>query len=405
MLTPLAGGYNKRVDLITGSPTRKIDAVRERLAREGRDVILLSTGQPGFLPPRFLRERLAQALLDEVFKKLYSYTPTPGYADVREAIAEDLAALGGPRMEPDDILVTAGGQEAMFAALSTILEPGDKVILMDPTYFGYRPIVEYLGGRVEWVRAPPYLGFQPDEERLKEAFTRDVKAVVLVSPDNPTGRLLSIESAKLVADLAVDTGAWIVYDEAYKTLVFEGEHVYLYKLAPDNTISINTFSKDPGFPGWRLGYLYGPGWIVGKIRLVSEELVYCPPSIAQVAAKIYLEDREGRLRHLEYAREFLKTRMEAMAGALEEMLPEAVFARPGGSMFITVDLSSYLSKASITSEDLSVKLLDEESVATVPGRYFGPSGDTMLRLSFATETPERIREGIGRLARLLERLA
>lgn len=228
--------------------------------------------------------------------------------------------------------------------------------------------------------------------------------MVLVSPDNPTGRLLSADSAKLVADLAVDSGAWIVYDEAYKTLVFEGEHVYLYKLAPDNTISINTFSKDPGFPGWRLGYLYGPRWIVGKIRLVSEELVYCPPSIAQVAAKIYLGDREARLKHLEYAREFLKTRMEAMAVALEEMLPEAVFTRPGGSMFITVDLSSYLSRASLTSEELSVKLLDEESVATVPGRYFGPSGDTMLRLSFATETPERIREGIRRLASLLERL-
>ncbi len=396
-------GYNARVDLITGSPTRKIDDVRERLAREGRDVILLSTGQPGFLPPRGLRERLASLLLDDGLKRLYSYTPTPGYGDVREAVAEDLRLLGGPSVSPDQVVLTAGGQEAMFAALSAILEPGDEVVLLDPTYFGYKPIVEYLGGRVRWVRAPMEAGFQPAEEELKEAVSGGrVKAMVVVSPDNPTGRLISWGTARLLADLAVDRGLWIVYDEAYKTLVFEGEHVYMYKLAPDNTISVNTFSKDPGFPGWRLGYVYGPEWIIGKVRMVSEELVYCPPSFAQIAVLEYLRDRRLRLEHLESSRLFLRTRMEAMASALEELLPEARFARPGGSMFIAADLGHYLARAGLDSEGLAVRLLEEKSVAVVPGAYFGPSGDSLLRLSFATETPERIREGVRRIAESLQ---
>lgn len=395
-------GYNKRVDIITGSPTRKIDAVREKLSREGRDVILLSTGQPGFLPPRWLRERLAAILLDEGAKRLYSYTPTPGYADVREAVAEDLARLGGPGIDPSQVVLTAGGQEAMFSALSTILEPGDEVILFDPTYFGYKPIIEYLGGKVRWVKTSIERGFQPEEEDLKKAISRGkVKAIVVVSPDNPTGRLITRDTARLITDLAVDYGLWIVYDEAYKTLVFEGEHVYLYKMAPDNTISVNTFSKDPGFPGWRLGYVYGPEWIVSKIRMVSEELVYCPPSIAQIAVREYLSNPEGRIAHVMESRRFLKERMEAMWAALEENLPEARFERPGGSMFIMADLSPYLGKSGMGSEELSVRLLEEKSVAVIPGTYFGPSASMMVRLSFATETPERIVEGVKRVSEFL----
>ena len=397
-------GYNPRVDLITGSPTRKIDAVREKLAREGKDIILLSTGQPGFLPPRFMREELASMLLDDGDSRLYSYTPTPGYYEVREAVAEDLRLLGGPRLEPDQIVLTAGGQEAMFAALSAVLEPGDRVILMDPTYFGYKPIIEYLGGSVKWVSAPIDSGFQPDEEQLKAAAEdRRVKAIVAVTPDNPTGRLLSRESARLIADLAVDRDLWVIVDEAYKTLIYEGEHVWIYTMAPDNTIAVNTFSKDPGFPGWRLGYIYGPKWITGKIRLVSEELVYCPPSVAQRAALIYLRDRRARMEHLEAARRFMVERRDVMVEAIRSYVGSARFVKPGGSMFVMVDLRSYI-EGKAASEDLARLLLERKGVATVPGSYFGPSGLYSLRLSFATESPERIREGVRRLGEALGEL-
>lgn len=397
-------GYNRRVDLITGSPTRRIDMLREKLSREGKDVILLSTGQPGFLPPRKLREKLASMLLDDKDLKLYSYTPTPGFYEVREAVAEDIRGLGGPNLDPEQVVLTAGGQEAMFAALSTILDPGDRVVLFDPTYFGYKPIVEYLGGKVLWVKAPVENGYQPDEEELKRAMDNKVKAVVVVTPDNPTGRLLSLESAKLIADLAVERDAWVVVDEAYKTLVYEGEHVWLYKLAPDNTIAINTFSKDPGFPGWRLGYVYGPEWIVSKIRLMSEELVYCPPSIAQRAILAYFRDRELRMKHLEEAKRFMVERRDAMLAGLSEVAG-ARYVRPGGSMFVMVDLEKPLARVGIDSEVLARRLLEEESVAVIPGKYFGPSSNYRLRLSFATESPERIREGVRRIARLISKIA
>ena len=396
-------GYNERVDVITGSPTRKIDVIREKLSREGKDVILLSTGQPGFVPPRELRERLAQALADDRDLKLYSYTPTPGFYEVREAIAEDLSMLGGPKLSVDQVVLTAGGQEAMFAALSTIIKHGDEVVLFDPTYFGYKPLIEYLGGRVYWVRAPVERGYQPDEEALKEALGRSrVKAVVVVTPDNPTGRLLDHRVAKLLADLAVEKDLWIVVDEAYKTLVYEGEHVWLYNMAPHNTLAINTFSKDPGFPGWRLGYVYGPEYIVSKIRLVSEEVVYCPPSFAQRAALIYLRDKRLRLRHISMAREFMVSRRDALISALERYVGKARFVKPGGSMFLMADLRDYLEPLATDSEALSRTLLEEKGVAMIPGTYFGPSSLYSMRMSFATESPERIVEGVRRLGELLE---
>lgn len=392
--------YNPRVDVIRGSPTRKIDAVREKLAREGRDIILLSTGQPGFPPPRELREWLAEKLKEDS-TKLYSYTPTPGVLPLREAIALDVARFGGPKLSPEQIVATAGGQEAMFASLSVVLEPGDKVLLLDPTYFGYQPIIEYLGGRVVRLHTSVENGFQPDEEEAKKVFEEHrVKAVVVVSPDNPTGRVITEESAKLLADLAVERNAWILVDEAYRTLVFEGENPWVYKYAPDNTIGIDTFSKDPGMPGWRLGFVYGPEWVVQKIRMVSEELVYCPPSFAQHAIAWYLTNEEVRVKHVMYAREFLKTRRDAMADALRKYLPEAKFLLAQGGMFIYVDLSAYIA-GRMSSEELARLLLEKASVATVPGTYFSERGETSIRLSYATEKPERIEEGIKRIAEVL----
>jgi len=394
--------YNKRVDIIRGSPTRKIDAIRERLAREGRDIILLSTGAPGYPPPRELREWLAEQLMEES-TRLYRYTPTPGIMPLREAIVEELARFGGPKLTPENIVATAGGQEAMFASLSVVLEPGDEVLLLDPTYFGYQPIIEYLGGRVVRLYTSMENGFQPDEEEAKRVFEEHrVKAVVIVSPDNPTGRVISEESAKLLADLAVEKGAWIIVDEAYRTLVFERENPWIYKYAPENTIGIDTFSKDPGVPGWRLGFVYAPEWAAQKIRMVSEELVYCPPSFAQHAMAWYLTNEEVRMRHMERARAFLRERRDAMAEALREHLPEARFRLAEGGMFLYVDFSSYLK--GVDSEGLSRILLEKASVATVPGTYFSERGGTSLRLSYATETPERIREGVRRIAEVLTNL-
>jgi len=388
-------GFSSRVAAFRESPTRKIDELRERLRRENRDVILLSTGQPSVPPPREVREALGD-LLKVDSMDLYGYTPSQGIYELRAAISEDLKKLGGLDVPPDHIVVTAGGQAAMFSTLATVVEPGDEVVVTDPTYFGYRPLLEYFGAVVKPLRTQIEEGFQPDPERLKTLVGRKTKAVVLVSPDNPTGRILNREVAKAVADLAQDYDFWIITDEAYKTLIYEGEHVYFYKLAPEHTISINTFSKDPAIPGWRLGYVYGPKDVVQKVKLANEEMVYCPPSFAQRMVAIYLRS-EARTRYIREVVEIYRHKRDVALAAVKRYIPEAKFVPPSGSMFVFVDLSRYIADG----EEFAKTLLEKHGVATVPGSYFSEVYKAALRISFVTESTERIEEGIRRIGEAL----
>lgn len=384
---------SRRVESLRESPTRKIDSLRERLVREGRDVILLSTGQPSIPPPREFREFLASALGEESMR-LYGYTPSMGIARLREAISRDLYELGGITVEPDNIVVTAGGQEAMFSALATVLEEGDEVILMDPTYFGYKPLIEYFGARPVYVETEFEEEYNPNVDALLEAVSSRTKAIVVVTPDNPTGRLIRPEVGKALSDVARDKGLWLIVDEAYKTLIYEGEHYWFWRDAPENVIGIDTFSKDPGIPGWRLGYVYAPRDIAPKIKLVSEEVVYCPPSFAQYAVLHYLES-DLRRKHMPRVIEEYRKRRDVLVDAVRRALPWTRLHVPKGSMFVFVDFG-------VDGEKLSEELLDRAGVATVPGSYFSNGKyNTFLRLSFVTEPPERLVEAVNRIAQIL----
>jgi aspartate aminotransferase len=384
-------GFSPRISALRESPTRKIDELRERLKKENRDVILLSTGQPSIPPPKEVREALAE-LLKVDSMELYGYTPSQGVAEARQAVSEDLKRLGGLDVPPEQIVLTAGGQAAMFSTLATLIEPGDEVVVMDPTYFGYRPLLEYFGASIKRVATRLEDGFQPDPEALKSAVGRKTKAVILVSPDNPTGRTLSLDAAKAVADLAEDYDFWIITDEAYKTLIYEGSHVYIYKLAPERTISINTFSKDPAIPGWRLGYVYGPPEVIPKIKLMNEEMVYCPPSFAQRLVAIYLRS-EARMRYIREVVEVYRQKRDVAVSALRKYVPEARFAVPSGSMFVFADLARYIQDGETFARDL----LERYGVAAVPGAYFSEVYKAAIRISFVTETPQRLEEGIRRI--------
>ncbi|MFB6470022.1 MAG: pyridoxal phosphate-dependent aminotransferase [Vulcanisaeta sp. AZ3] len=385
-------GFSQAISFLRESPTRRIDAIRERLRRENKDIINLSAGQPGIQPPIEIRSILAKQLLEERGMELYGYTPSQGIIDLREAISEDLKRLGGIDVSPDDIVIVTGGQEGMFATFMTILNPGDEVILLDPTYFGYKSIIEYFGGKVRRLHLNIEDGFKIDIEKLKELITNKTKALVIVSPDNPTGNIIDKDTAKAMADLAKDKDFWIVSDEAYRTLIYEGEHTYMYKYALDHVISINTFSKDPGIPGWRLGFLYGPGEAVPKLKLAAEEMTYCPPVVAQRFVMTYLRS-EVRMRHLKYVIEEYRARRDAAVNALKEYLPEARFRIPKGSMFIFVDLSRYIDD----SEKFAEMLLERFGVTVIPGTYFSEIYRGAIRVSFVVESIDRIREGIRRI--------
>ncbi|GAB6943425.1 pyridoxal phosphate-dependent aminotransferase [Vulcanisaeta sp. JCM 14467] len=392
-------GFSQSITFLRESPTRRIDAIRERLRRERRDIINLSAGQPGIPPPIEIRSLLAKQLIEESGMELYGYTPSQGVLELREAISEDLKRLGGIDVNPDNIVVIAGGQEGMFATFMTILNPGDEVILLDPTYFGYKPIIEYFGGRVRRLYLSMDDGFRVDIEKLKELVTNKTKALVLVSPDNPTGNIIDRETARAIADLAVDKDFWIVSDEAYRTLIYEGEHTYIYRYAPDHVISINTFSKDPGIPGWRLGFIYGPSNAIPKLKLAAEEMTYCPPVFAQRFVAAYLRS-EVRMRHLKYIIDEYRSRRDAVVKALREYLPESRFIVPRGSMFVFVDLSKYIRD----SERFAEALLERYGVTVIPGTYFSDVYRSAIRISFVVESIDRLQLGVERINRAINDL-
>jgi aspartate aminotransferase len=381
-----------RISALRESPTRRIDAIRERLRRENRDIIVLSAGQPSIPPPPEIRAIMAEELAKESMD-LYAYTPSQGIVELREAVSEDLNRLGSLEVKPDDIVIVAGGQEAMFATLMTILNPGDEVILMDPTYFGYKPLIEYFGARIRRLKLSMDDGFRINVEALKELISSRTKAVILVSPDNPTGSIVGEDVAKALADLAKDKDFWIISDEAYRTLIYEGNHVYFYKYAPDYVISLNTFSKDPGIPGWRLGFVYGPREVVSRIKLAGEEMTYCPPSFAQRFVATYLRS-EVRLKHIKYVVEQYRAKRDAAVDAIRRNLPEAKFIVPKGSMFIFVDLAKYIDD----SDKFAEFAMEKYSVALVPGSYFSEQYKAAVRVSFVWERTDRLIEGIRRLA-------
>ncbi len=397
--------YNPRTLLIRESPTRRIDSIRERLAKEGKDIILLSAGQPGFPPPKELRERFAKEVIEDESMRLYGYTPTNGILELRELIADDIEELGGPKLNSDQILLTAGGQAAMFSVLSSIIEPGDNVILYDPTYFGYQPLIEYLGGRVIWLPTLEEENYQPDIEATKDAIEKKrVKAIIIVTPDNPTGRILKERYAKALAELAIDHDIWLIVDEAYKTLIYEGEHVWLYKYAPENVVAIDVFSKDPGIPGWRLGFVYANEDLIKRAKLVLQEVVYCPPSVAQYFVLMYLKNKN--LKYLVRSRllKELKERRDELIRVVNEFLDKAIFYKPEGGMFGFINLSHYLDNTNIDADKFAEILLQRKLVATVPGSFFGPTQRYSLRLSFAVENPLRIKEGVKRISELIKEL-
>ncbi|MFP3178938.1 MAG: pyridoxal phosphate-dependent aminotransferase [Thermocladium sp.] len=389
-------GFSNTIGLLRESPTRRIDSIRERLRRENRDIIVLSTGQPSIPPPPRAREELAKELIGGGME-LFGYTPSQGMLELREAISSDLKMTGGIDVDPNDVAITAGGQEAMFATFMAILNPGDEVILMDPTYFGYKPILEYLGAKVRRIRLSMENGFKIDVEELKRSINPRTKAVVLVSPDNPTGTIIGSSEAKALADLARDRDFWLVSDEAYRMLVYEGRHEYLYKYAPERTISINTFSKDPGMPGWRLGFVYGPSEAISRVKLAGEELTYCPPAVSQRLAIIYLKSSE-RMSHVQRIVNEYRSKRDLVINEIRKQLPYARFHIPQGSMFIFLDLSSKVINGDLFAEHA----LTSHGVAVVPGSYFSDKYRGAVRVSFVWEPSDRLIEGINRLSAAVE---
>lgn len=384
------------------SPIRKVAGLLDE-AREQRNMISLGGGAPSIPPPQAFLDEFARLLKSNPLRSC-GYTGTRGIPELREAIAGDAKKYGHVDFDPvSEIIISSGATEAIFSLAMSLVESGDDVILTDPTYLGYKEMIELAQGKPKWLPVSVEDGYQPNGEELKKVVSKKTKAMMVLSPDNPTGRILKEDFVKTLIDLAEDYDFWIISDDIYKHIVYEGEHVWISRFshAKDRTITVCSFSKEAGIPGLRLGYTLAPSTIIDSMERMQQYSTLAPETLGQFALVKFLKEnmKESYIKK-DVLPQYLRKR-DLMASLLSKHLPLAKTVKPQGAFYFFVDMRAYLTKLSMDEEQFSSKLLKEKGVALIPGRFFGDNGRGHLRLTFVSEPDERIETGIKKVAELI----
>ncbi len=376
------------------SPIRKIAALLAE-SKAHKDIISFGGGAPSLPPPRAVVNAIISALKKDSFKAM-QYTATKGNLSLREKICADLKRYEKISISPNQICLATGATGAIDLVLESIINPGDEIILADPTYAGFPGPGIKERAKIRYVKTKWQENFEIKTELIENLITKKTKALILLSPDNPTGRVLSKETIKAVANFASDHNFWLITDETYKDIIYHGKHWPAYKYAPENTLAVFTYSKSCSAPAFRLGYVYGPQKAIEAIAKLSQYVNLCPSNISQIGAEAFYKVKKQYLRKTVLPT--YRKRMEFMGKMLKKYLPLAGFVKPQGAFYYFVDFSIHLRDHKMNEEKFSEKLLKEKHVVVIPGRYFGPSGKRHCRLTFVSEKENRIEEGIHRIA-------
>ncbi len=371
-----------RIEVVQPSATLRISAMAKELAREGKDVVDMSVGEPDFVTPDHIMEEACRAMKEgKVF-----YTPSRGIPELLEAIAEKLRNENGLDVTPDNVIVTPGAKYAIFEAMMCLIQEGDEVILLDPSWVSYEACILMAGGRPVWVPHNEDFTDAPIEDYV----TGNTKMIVINSPSNPLGVVYPEEFLKKVRDIAVDKDIFVMSDEIYEKIIFEGVHVSLASFDGmlERTITINGFSKSYSMTGWRLGYAAAPEWVIQRMNRMQSHSVSHPTSFVQYAGVAALKGDQSFIHKMNA--EF-KARRDMIAEKLEEMGVE--FAPPKGAFYIFMNVER-------DSSEFCEEFLKKEHVALTPGSAFGIAYKSWVRLSYATSR-ERIGEFLKRFERFM----
>ncbi|MEJ3718168.1 aminotransferase A [Paenibacillus polymyxa] len=332
----------------------------------------LTIGQPDFPTPAHIMEAAHRAI-DE---GRTTYTPNPGLPELREAAAAFVARKYGLNYRgQDEVIVTNGASEALDITLRTILSPGDEVVLPVPIYPGYEPLIRLSGG-IPVLADTRNSGFKPTAEVLEPYLTERTKAVILSYPSNPTGRVMSHQELEAVADLLQQRDLFIISDEIYSELIYDTPHVSIATLPGmrERTIVINGLSKSHSMTGWRIGFTLAPAEITQHMVKVHQYNVTCASSISQYAA---LEALTVGVDDALPMREEYRKRRDYVHGRLTDMgIP---LEKPEGAFYLFPSIAHF----GLSSMDFTLKLLEEQGVAVVPGDAFSSYGEGYIRLSYA----------------------
>jgi aspartate aminotransferase len=391
---------SRKLSAIAESATLKVDAKAKALQAAGRPVISYAAGEPDFATPPFIVDAAAAALQDP---SNYRYTPAAGLPVLREAIAAKTLRDSGLEVAPSQIIVTNGGKQAVYQAFQTVVNPGDEVLLPAPYWTTYPEAIALADGVPVEVFAGADQEYKVTVDQLEAARTDRTTVLVFVSPSNPTGAVYTPEETTAIGEWALAHGIWVITDEIYQNLVYEGVRaVSIVEAVPElasQTLLVNGVAKTYAMTGWRVGWMVGPADAIKLAGNLQSHLSSNVNNIAQRAAAAALT---GPQHEAEAFRAAFDRRRRLIVDELSKIDGVSV-PTPLGAFYVYPDVTGLLGRewagvTPTTSLELADLILERAEVAVVPGEAFGPSG--FLRLSYALGDDD-LAEGVSRLSKLL----
>ena len=387
--------YSGLVQRIAGKGARAWDVHYEgaRMAREGRDSILLTVGDPDFETPKAIQE----ACFEAIEQGRTHYVPAAGTRALREAAARSESRLLGRPVAPEQIVVCSGAQYGLYNALHCIAGQGDEVILLDPAYATFEGTVRSSGAEVVHLSLAQDHDFGLDVARLEATISERTRAILLNFPHNPTGRVLPLSTIEDLARLLSDRDIWLVSDEVYYNLCFDDEFhsPASHPALAERTVVVRSLSKSHAMSGWRIGWAVAPGDLGGHMETLSNCVLYGSPQFVQDAAVFALENDMPEVEAMRSAykerRDFVVERITA--------IPRLACVRPDAGIFCMIDVRG----TGLDDTEFAWRLVEAEAVTLLPAGAFGPSGNGYVRLSY-TEPLARLAEALDRVERFVRSL-
>lgn len=363
------------------------------IVSEMKDAISLGVGEPDFDTPWHIREEGIYSLE----KGRTFYTSNAGLKELKQEICRYLYRRFDVSYNPDsEVMVTVGGSEAIDIALRAMCDPGDEVLIPQPSYVSYVPCTMLAGGKPVVIELEEKDNFKLTPEKLLEKITDKTKILVMPFPNNPTGAIMTKEDLAPIVDIIIEKDLFVISDEIYSELTYGTDHVTIaaFPEMKDRTILINGFSKSYAMTGWRLGYAAAPHRILEQMLKIHQFAIMCAPTTSQYAAVSALRDGDNDVQMM---REAYDQRRRFVLHAFEEMGLDCF--EPEGAFYAFPSIKRF----GMTSDEFATRFLREEKVAVVPGTAFGASGEGFLRVSYAYSL-KNLKEALGRMARFVKRL-
>lgn len=385
-----------RINRIEPSATMAVVVEADKLRAKGIDVVDFGAGEPHFATPQHIKDAAIAAIQNNFTK----YTAVPGTAELRDAIVQRHAADFHSDYRREEAIASTGGKNALFNAIQVLVDHGDEVILPVPYWVSFKDIVRYAGGECVLLETDEAQGFRVTAEMIAGLITSRTKAIILNSPSNPSGAVMSPEDMREVVRLAHERGIWVLSDECYVYLNYHGKPFSVGSLREykEHVVVLGSLSKTYAMTGWRLGYALGPSAIISAMSKLQSQSTSNPTSIVQKAAVAALNGSQECVEKMR--REYIELRDHIVEGL--RSIAGITCTKPEGAFYAYPNVSEFFGRGGLKSaSDVAGRLLREAHVATVPGEGFGTSDH--IRISYATSKAELDR-GLERMRKFFAEL-